>query len=329
MLDEAMAGSMAGDCCRLETVVYNCCSMLTACHRAGDSERATQWCRVADEFMREYSCPFLFARCRVHYGSLLLTKGRWTQAEKELRAALQMAEDAGPTPKVEALTGLAELRLGQGRLEEAEELAGCDDTGAAALVAAQLRLAQGRPMAAVALLQRRLARVGEKPVEAVPALACLVNAHVVRGDVDSAEEAAARLDTLAQLRRGEDAAALSASAWARVLTARGRVDEAVARAGGSARSSLEHRLPLQAAQVRLELASALAAQQPDAAVSEAHSALKSLRADRRDRLRRPRRIAAALPWAAGQVRHQERRRADKSRTGGVTARRASVSPTPR
>ena len=276
MLDEAMAGSMAGDCSRLETVVYNCCSMLAACHRAGDSERAAQWCRVADEFMRQYSCPFLFARCRVHYGSLLLTKGRWTQAEHELRAALQMAEDAGPAPRAEALTRLAELRLRQGRLEECEELlAGCDDTGAAALVAAELRLAQGKPVAAVALLQRRLAHVGEEPVEAVPALACLVNAHVVRGDLDSAEEAATRLDALAQLHRGEDAAALSASAQARVLAARGRLGEAIARLEEALEAFSSIDLPLQAAQMRLELACALAAQQPDAAASEARSALRA------------------------------------------------------
>jgi DNA-binding CsgD family transcriptional regulator len=276
MLDEAMAGSMGGDCGRLETVVYNCCSMLSACHRAGDSERAAQWCRVADEFQHRYTCPFLFARCRVHYGSLLLTKGQWARAEAELRAALHMAKDAGPAPRVEALVGLAQLRLRQGRVEEATELlAGCDETGAAAQAAAELRLAQDEPTAAVAILERRLARVSKKPVEAVPALALLVNAHVACGDLASAEEAAARLDALVRTQGGEEAAALAAFASARVLAARGRLDEATGWLEEALEGLSSVDLPFETAQIRLELASALAHTRPLIAASEARSALRA------------------------------------------------------
>lgn len=275
MLDEAMAGTMGGECSRLEAVVYNCCSMLAACDLAGDMERASQWCRVADEFMRRYTCPFLFARCRVHYGSLLVAKGQWARAEDELRAALRMAQDAGPAPRAEALARLAELRLRQGRREEAEELlAGCDESGHAARPAAQLRLAQGQPADAVALLQRRLAQLRARPAEAAPALALLVDAHVACGDLESADEAARRLDALVELHGGEEAAARSVLVSAHLLTARGRTVEAIARLEQALEMFSSIDLPFDTAQARLELARAVAEQRPAIAAIEARGALR-------------------------------------------------------
>jgi DNA-binding CsgD family transcriptional regulator len=274
LLDEAMAGSMAGEGSRLETVVYNSCSMLSACHLAGDIERAAQWCRVADEFMGDYSCPFLFARCRVHYGSLLFAKGQWDRAEDELRAALRMAEDAGPGPRAEALARLAELRIRQGRLEEADELlGGCDDGGDAVLAAAELRLAQGAPSAAVTLLERRLIQVGERPVEAAPVLALLVDAQLDCGDFDAAAEVAARLDALA-LSQDRHAAALAALASARILARRGDRDQAIVRLEQALQAFASLDLPFETALVRLELARTLVERRPDAAVGEAMSALR-------------------------------------------------------
>lgn len=276
LLDEAMAGSMAGECSQLEPVVYNCCSMLSACHLAGDMARATQWCRVADEFMRRYTSPFLFARCRVHYGSLLLAKGQWERAEEELRAALDMADETGPAPKAAALAALAELRLRQGRLEEAKELlAGCDETGAAAGAAAELRLAQRRPGAAVELLERRLPHVSESSTEMGEALALLADAHVGCGELDKAEEAAARLDTLARTDAGREAAALAAFARARVQVARGELDEAIDQLDQACDAFSSMELPFEGARARLELARALAGRRSAIAAEEARAALRA------------------------------------------------------
>ena len=117
-----MAGTLGGEHRRLLTVVVASCDMLVACDLAGDLRRAVQWCQVADQFIDRYGCPFLYARCRTLYGSVLLAKGRWEEAETELLAAIRMAEGAGPGPRAEALARLADLRLRQGRLEEAEGL---------------------------------------------------------------------------------------------------------------------------------------------------------------------------------------------------------------
>ena len=42
MLDEAMAGTLGGEYRRLDTVVFASCSMLAACHLAGDLDRANE-----------------------------------------------------------------------------------------------------------------------------------------------------------------------------------------------------------------------------------------------------------------------------------------------
>jgi DNA-binding CsgD family transcriptional regulator/tetratricopeptide (TPR) repeat protein len=157
LIDEAMAGTLGGEHRRLDTVVIACCDMLVACDLAGDQRRAAQWCQVADRFIDRYGCPFLYSRCRTLYGGVLVAKGRWAEAEAELRAAIRMAEGAGPASHAEALARLADLRLRQGRLEEAEALLPEHGGGrAAARTAARLRLARGEPAAAAGLLERSL-----------------------------------------------------------------------------------------------------------------------------------------------------------------------------
>ena len=162
MIDEAMAGTLGGEHRRLDTVVITCCDMLVACDLAGDLERAAQWCRVADRFIDRYGCPFLYARCRTLYGGVLLARGRWAEAEQELLAAVRMAEGTGPGPHADALARLADLRLRQGRLEEAQELLPERGGGrAAARTAARLRLARGEASVAAGLLERALEDDGE------------------------------------------------------------------------------------------------------------------------------------------------------------------------
>jgi tetratricopeptide (TPR) repeat protein len=204
LIDEAMAGTLGGELRRLDTVVFACCDMLVACDLAGDLERATQWCQVAEEFIRTYGCPFLYSRCRTLYGSVLLAKGRWPEAERELQAAIRMAGGAGPASHAEALARLADLRLRQGRLEEAEALLPEPAGGrAAARIAARLRLARGEPSVAAGLLERSLKDDGqphihgERHLRAAAALETLVVAHLDRGDLDAAAAAGARLEGLA------------------------------------------------------------------------------------------------------------------------------------
>jgi DNA-binding CsgD family transcriptional regulator len=280
LIDEAMAGTLGGERNRLDTVAITCCDMLIACDLAGDLRRATQWCQVADEFIDRYGCPFLYARCRTLYGGVLVAKGRWPEAERELLAAVRMADGASPGSYAEALARLADLRLRQGRLEEAEGLLPGHGGGrAAARTAARIRLARGEPAVAVGLLERCLEdggaphSHGEQHLRAAWALETLVAAQLALDDPAAATGAAARLAELAGDDRGGQVEALAAAAAARVAGAGGRPDEARRQLERALDLFARLDLPHETAQVRLELARALAAANPELAVAEAGSTL--------------------------------------------------------
>jgi tetratricopeptide (TPR) repeat protein len=162
LLDEAVAAAMAGERSSLDTVVYTCCDMLNACELADDLERAAQWCQVADDFVATYGCPFLYAECRIYYGSVLTAKGRWQDAERELAAALRITDGACRALYAKALIRLATLRVRQGRLEDADQLLA--DLGAAARPRRRARRrSPPRARAAAAATTPRPARRGARP----------------------------------------------------------------------------------------------------------------------------------------------------------------------
>ncbi|HEX6420108.1 MAG TPA: LuxR C-terminal-related transcriptional regulator [Acidimicrobiales bacterium] len=274
MLDEAMAGTLAGEYRRLDTVVFATCNMLAACQHAGDLGRATTWCRTAEDFMASYGCPFLYARCRVHYGGVLLAKGRWEPAEEQLRAALDMAADAGPGPRADALVQLAELRVRQGRFEEAEALlAMAGDAADLALPAAALRLARGQPAVAAGLLRRRARLLGDDHIEAPATLVLLVRALLEDGDAGAAADVAGRLRAVATGQRRGSAQALAALAAAEVAAAVGDRQAAIDQLDVARQALVQLELPHETARARLALARLLADEHPELAVVEATAAL--------------------------------------------------------
>ena len=275
LLDEAVAAALAGERGRLDTVVFVICNMLAACHQLGDLDRATRWCAAAEEFQRTYGSPFLYARCRLHYGGVLVARGRWQQAEDQLQAALELSpEQAGPGPRVEALGQLADLRLRQGRIEEAEALlALVDDPDVVPLAAAALRLARGEAPIAAGLLRRRSRQLPDSHIECAPTLALLVEAAVAEGDLRAATEAVDRLRTVAAQQGRGSAHAMAGRASALLASAEGRPDDAVAHLETALGSLADLDLPLEAARCRHELARLLADEHADLAVDEARRAL--------------------------------------------------------
>ncbi len=199
LLDESMAAALGGEPSNLNTVVYTCCDMLNACELTSDAERAAQWCQVADQFVETYGCPFLYAECRIYYGSVLTATGRWLDAERELGVGVRITAGACPGLHRRALTRLANLRIRQGRLEEAEQL--LDDVGGSAdaesdvtLSVAALLLARGDGAGASRLLEHRWRAMERHRTHLAAALDLLVDAQLSVGDVDAAATSAARLD---------------------------------------------------------------------------------------------------------------------------------------
>jgi DNA-binding CsgD family transcriptional regulator/SAM-dependent methyltransferase len=275
-LDEAMAGSLAGEPARMDTVVLVSCQMIIACARGGDAVRATQWVRAAEDFISRYGCPFLHATCRTQYGAVLFQTGRWDQADQELRAAVGSSRGSLRALRGEALAALAELSLARGEVEAAERLiAGFTDDPAAVRVVAALRLRRGEPALAAGVVHRRLDEIGERTLEAGRLLELLCAAQFDLAEYDAAVATAARL------------AALGADVGCDELVARGQ--RALGRTRlhqadhGAARRHLETALaafarlefPYETARARLSLALALSADAGtrDLAVVEARAAL--------------------------------------------------------
>jgi ATP/maltotriose-dependent transcriptional regulator MalT len=269
LIDQAMAGTLAGECRRLQTVVWAACTMLEVCETTGDVRRAAEWLAVADDFFTRFGGPFLYTTCRTHYGGLLVAKGRWTDAERELAAAVRMAGGAGPLPHAMALGRLADLRFRQGRLEEAEALAReCDD----AVLAADLLLARGEAAAAVVRLQACLtAGVPDATESAV--LARLVEALLACAGPDAATAALERLTGLGATYPDGLPAARASTAAGQVAAARGAWDQAAACFSTALALLRRLDLPFEAACVQLTRAGVEARTTVPLAIEDAYAAL--------------------------------------------------------
>jgi DNA-binding CsgD family transcriptional regulator len=184
LLDQAMAAALAGEGGDLDTVVLISCRTITTCSRAADIKRAVQWIRAADDFNRRYGSTHLYTTCRTHYGSVLFAVGDWQQAEEELRAAIKIGSGgAEPVLHAEAAAKLAELRLAQGRLDDAENLlSGLQDQPVTTHARARLHLARGAPKATISLVRRRLRDLNEEYRERASLLDLLLEALVATGD---------------------------------------------------------------------------------------------------------------------------------------------------
>ena len=276
-LDEAMAAVTSGEPATLETFADICCTLMLACERAGDSERPQQWSAVLDDFVRAHDHVTLLAFCRTCCADVYAANGRVDAAEAELAGAGRAHTAAGQRSRcIPPSARLAEIRVLQGRYEEAEQLlVGLEGEPEALQARVALRIARGEPAAAAALLTRRLDEVGWTALVAAPLLAQLVEARLLEGQLDGATGAASALEQIAAERRRERVEALATAARGRIVLAEGREDaadlllEAVNRF-----AELDARLD--AARTRLELARALSSSSPEVAIDAARHARTEL-----------------------------------------------------
>ena len=276
LLDEALAGSLSGEGERLETVVFTSCELMTSCARCAAFERAVECIRVAERFARRYGCPFLYSECRVVYGEVLLATGDWPAAERELKKAIELSRDSIPAYHAWAVAVLAELRVAQGGIEEAERLVtGLEGFAVTVPAIARIRLLQGDPALAAVTVERRLEAIGEEPLESVRLLELLGEAEVELGKPDAAAQRARGL-----VERG-------VACGCRLMEARGErllgasspeADAAVARRHFDAALSKFVRLnmPYEAGRTRLLFAASLRNSDHAVAKMEARAALTVL-----------------------------------------------------
>jgi ATP/maltotriose-dependent transcriptional regulator MalT len=317
LLEEAMAAASAGRMRNVHTLAEAYCNLIIACADAGEWERAGEWCELVDEFARTHGTEPLLGACRTVHADVLLAAGRWADAERALETAL--ATHARYIPQLDAPTvaTMAELRVRQGRLAEAERLlAGREEQPVSLRALAILRIAMGQPGAALVLLDRGLRATGDDAVRATQLLGPLVEAHLACGDLDGAGAAARRLAELARETGIRLVAARAELAAARVSRHAGRPKDAAEPARRALGGFSVLAMPYEMAEARLELARAIAGANPESARDEARTALAAFQALGATR---------AMDAAAGFLRELGERAGARPRaTGELTAREREV-----
>ena len=273
LIDEAMTAVSAGEVIGIVPVGDICCRLLGACEIALDVTRAEQWMSLAGRF--EAWNDFVSPVCRSHYGGILIAVGRWPEAEEELTAAIRVFENSYRLMRTSPLVKLADLRVRQGRLDEAQRLLdGNESHPIARRALATIALTRGQVALAEDLVRLCLDGEAASDPGCAPALELLVQIRLARDDAPAAAEALARLTALAASSGEGRAAAFAELAAGRVRAAE-EDERASTHLQAALRSFTALDLPLEAARAQLELARAIAATAPEAAVAEARLALRT------------------------------------------------------
>jgi DNA-binding CsgD family transcriptional regulator len=279
LLDEAMAGSLGGESESLDTVVFTSCVLVQSCYRCADFARVVQWIAALEGFVERYGSPYVNAVCRAHYGAVLVATGDWTRAEQELTTALELAGDALPAVRAEAIAFLADLWLAQGRVEAAADLmVGFEDHDVVWPVRAAVQLASGEASVAAATAARQVELLGRQHIAAARLREVLGEAHLALGHVEAAEELGRSLDALASTVDCELIAVRGARLLGRSLAAAGDADKACERLGAALAGFTNLEMPLEVARTRLALADALELKAPEGAAAEVRLALAAFEA---------------------------------------------------
>jgi DNA-binding NarL/FixJ family response regulator len=277
-MDEALAAACAGETTDIETVDSMFCGFFWACEVLNDVSRADQWMRTAADSMKRRNVVAAF--CRAHYGGILTAAGRWPEAEIQLIQAVRHFDHGMSGRRAAAIIRLADLRVRQGRLEEAEQLLrGLEQHPDAVRTDAALHFARGDIAVARDLLERATEGLDDHapPIGvATPVgqlLAQLVEVCIADGSLDDAERAADRLGRIAEWQRGPYLRAAAALARGRIIIASGQGDARACLHDAQEGFALTQ-LPMELAQSRLEMARAQANRSPKVAIAEAKAALE-------------------------------------------------------
>jgi hypothetical protein len=123
LLDEALAAVAGHDVDDFIVLEEIFCQLFSACEYAHDVARAEQWIRIGEAIAQRRNLPAVSAFCRTHYGGIMTVAGHWPEADAALTDAIRLwGLGQRSWLRLGALMRLANLRVRQGRLEEARQL---------------------------------------------------------------------------------------------------------------------------------------------------------------------------------------------------------------
>ena len=190
LLDETMAAAMGGELKDPWAIGATCCSMLFACERISDLQRAAQWCQVVIDFTERRRYVPLSALCRSVYAGVLISRGDWRRAETELLAALEAYRGFGrPLAPIRSRGSQSSDAPGAARGGRAADLWVGRASGDGRVVISLL-LERGETALARTKVEHQLNRMGNDGPFAAPLLPLLVRARLAEGDPDIARVAA-------------------------------------------------------------------------------------------------------------------------------------------
>ncbi|HEY7693316.1 MAG TPA: LuxR C-terminal-related transcriptional regulator [Gaiellaceae bacterium] len=265
-LDEATAAATAGEMRDPVAIGFSCCYLIFACERVRDLERAGQWCERVARMAEGWNVRALRSVCRAHYGSVLVLRGDWAQAEVVLSDAAAVLA-ARPAEARDAFARLAELRRRQGRTDEALALSAQAEHHPIALLArSAIALERGDTAAAVDEAAGYLRLLGAAKTERAPGLELLAEAHATAGRADEAAAAVEELRSIAEAAGTDPLLGAARQAEGHALAAAGGLEEAREAFEDAARLLGRAGLPFEAARARVALARALRelGREPDA-----------------------------------------------------------------
>ncbi|MGH2825668.1 MAG: LuxR C-terminal-related transcriptional regulator [Actinomycetota bacterium] len=285
-LDEAMAAAGAGEADDLQTIAETYCALMEAAEMLGDSARFAQWTSVIADLKSEHgfgplgdlasSVAYgnLSAFCGACCGGMYLVTGHFDEAEAELLRAISDLEAGGMESRcVHPVTQLAELRVLQGRFEEAQTLLEhYEDLPESVRPLAVLDLARHSPDTAAARIRARLDELDDLTVATLPLQTVLLDAYLEGGDLDASADVARRVEEIAGLTKSKRHLGEALFAKGKLMAARSD-DGAPEVLRDASRTFSEASMALPACRARMGLARTLVESDRGVAISEARAAL--------------------------------------------------------
>jgi len=261
LIDEAMATAVSGQLGPL-AATHMYCYMLTVCMFLADYRRAAEWSDAAGRCHARLGIAGtarFSGDCRAHHAHVLRAQGEWAAAESEATIAC----DDLCAGYQNAHVGLAMTEIGLIRLHRGD-LDGAEQAFAEALEAgwhpergvALLRLAQGKPDAAMTCIQDALAASPSDDLSRALLLPVLVEVALARGDLDTARTGAQELQEIAGRFSTPAIQAWATTANGALTLAVGHAPASLERLRQACRLWLEAGVPYEAARARVVLAQA-------------------------------------------------------------------------